>query len=100
METELVLRRYRDVPGFVRSSLRVKKHLKRSDGVEQFRVGANLFRRRFTTTSTWVDNDALQRFVGSGAHRQAMREVPATTHTRFQLLPANTSNDGATQMST
>jgi hypothetical protein len=66
----------------------VKKQLKRTVGIEQFRVGANLLRKRFTTTSTWVDNDALQRFVGSSAHRRAMQEVPATTHTRFEVLPA------------
>jgi hypothetical protein len=86
METELVLRRYRDVPGFVRSSLRVKSQLKRAEGVEHFRLSANLLRRRFTTTSTWVDELAMRRFVAAGVHSQVMRDAPATTHTRFEVL--------------
>ena len=92
MDTELVLRRYRDVPGFVLSSLRVKRQLKGTEGVEQFRLKANFLRKRFTTTSTWVDNDALQRFIAAGAHRDAMRTAPATIHTRFDVRDQASTN--------
>jgi len=70
--TELPLRRWRDLPRFVRYSLAIQRQLKDTPGVIGYSLNAHLFARRFWTLSVWQDDAALAQFVGRTPHSNAM----------------------------
>ena len=62
------LRRYRDVPAFLRHVRAVRRRLRDGDGVLGYALAARLHDRTFWTVSAWVDPAAANAFTNaSGA---------------------------------
>ncbi len=80
MTAELQVRGPRHVPGFLRQSLKVRDRARRAPGALGVTLRAAPLRRTFRVLPGWSDREALDAFVRSGSHRQAMtalRPVPA-----------------------
>lgn len=71
--THLHLRRFRDVPAFLRDSLAIRAQAMAAPGARSLYLRAQPLTRRFSTVS-WRDDDAAVRaFVRTDPHRAAMR---------------------------
>lgn len=81
MASRLPLRRHRHVPGFLRSTLRIRRQLARSEGLVGYALDAKLVGKTFWTLSAWTDRPSLGRFDRADPHRG---EVDAT---RPRMLP-------------
>lgn len=75
--TFLHLRRLRDVPGFLRDSMAIRKQVMASPGARCLRMRAQPLARRFHTVSWWDDEAALREFVRTDPHRTAIRRWAA-----------------------
>ncbi|MCF6744031.1 hypothetical protein E9529_07040 [Blastococcus sp. KM273128] len=73
VDTRLHVRRLRDVPLFLRTSLAVHRQAVRSPGARSVRLRAQPLARRFTTVSWWDDAEAARAFAHAEPHRSAMR---------------------------
>jgi heme-degrading monooxygenase HmoA len=73
MVTHLHLRRFRDVPAFVRDSLAIRAQAMTSPGARSMYLRALPLARHFTTVSWWDDEAAVSAFVRTDPHRSAMR---------------------------
>ncbi|WP_409330082.1 hypothetical protein [Trujillonella humicola] len=71
--TRLRLRRSRDVPAMLRTSLAVRRQLARSPGARSLQLRAQPLARIFTTVSWWDDEAAVRAFARAEPHRGAMR---------------------------
>jgi hypothetical protein len=71
--THLHLRRLRDVPAFLRSTMAIRGQTMRSPGARSLMLRAQPLARRFTTVSWWDDEAAVRAFVRTDPHRSAMR---------------------------
>jgi hypothetical protein len=71
--TQLHLRRFRDVPAFLRDSLAIRQQAMRSPGARSLSLRARPLARHFTTVSWWDDEAAVRAFVRTDPHRSAMR---------------------------
>jgi hypothetical protein len=71
--TQLHLRRFRDVPAFLRDSLAIRKQAMRSPGARSLFLRARPLARHFTTVSWWDDQATIIAFVRTDPHRTAMR---------------------------
>ncbi len=71
--TALHLRRFRDVPAFLRVSLAIARQTRRSPGARSLRLRAQPLARRFTTVSWWDDAAAVRAFAAAEPHRSALR---------------------------
>ena len=91
--TELPLRRYRDLPRFLRYTLAIQRQLKNTPGVIGYSLNAHLFARRFWTLSVWRDEAALAQFVGGRPHSGAMSglagRMGATHFVRWRIRGAD-----------
>ena len=100
MGSQLVLRRARDIPGFLRSALAVRKQVRGSPGAIGVSLIAQPMRKTFWTLSAWRDQPALDAFVGAEPHSDVMaryRSRLTVAHFRFwnmtpSELPAPRSN--------
>jgi hypothetical protein len=68
LSSTLPMLRYRDVPRFLRWTMKIRKQLASADGCAGYRLDAHLLRKTFYTLSAWQDRDAMNRFVHSGWH--------------------------------
>ena len=82
LATKLPLRSHRDLPRFVRWSLRIRRQLSRTPGLLGYSVALQLLDRTLWTVSAWSDRRELARFDRSGAHRAAKDAL------RAALLPS------------
>ncbi|MGY1741220.1 MULTISPECIES: antibiotic biosynthesis monooxygenase family protein [unclassified Blastococcus] len=71
--TRLRLRRLRDVPAFLRTSLAIRRQVMRSPGARSLQLRAQPLARTFTTVSWWDDDAAVRAFARAEPHRGAMR---------------------------
>jgi hypothetical protein len=71
--THLHLRRLRDVPAFLRTSMAIRRQAMHSAGARSLSLRAQPLARRFTTVSWWDDEAAVRAFVRADPHRAAMR---------------------------
>ncbi|WP_158545977.1 hypothetical protein [Blastococcus sp. TF02A-30] len=71
--TRLHLRRLRDVPAFLATSLAVRRQTASSPGARALRLRAQPLARRFTTVSWWDDEASVAAFARAEPHRSAMR---------------------------
>jgi hypothetical protein len=71
--TQLHLRRFRDVPAFLRDSLAIRRQAVRSPGARSLFLRARPLARHFTTVSWWDDEAAVRAFARTDPHRSAMR---------------------------
>ena len=74
VRTELRLRRLRDVPAFVRTSLAVHRQAIATPGARSVRLRAEPLARRFRTVSWWDDAAAARAYAVAEPHRSAMRD--------------------------
>ncbi len=71
--TRLELRRLRDVPAFLRTSLAIQRQVAHSPGARSLLLRARPLARTFTTVSWWDDEVAVRAFARAEPHRGAMR---------------------------
>ncbi|MBM7806887.1 hypothetical protein JOD57_002724 [Geodermatophilus bullaregiensis] len=71
--TELHLRRLRDVPAFMATSLTILRQVARSPGARAAVLRAQPLARSFATVSWWDDEAAMRTFARTDPHRTAMR---------------------------
>ena len=71
--TELRLRRFRDVPAFMATSLAILRQVSRSPGARSALLRAQPLARSFATVSWWDDEAAMRAFARTDPHRGAMR---------------------------
>jgi hypothetical protein len=80
----LPLRRFRDLPAFVRHDARITRQLGDARGLIGYSKLARPWVTRFWTLSAWENEAALASFVQAGPHLRAMTElVPRMGPTRF-----------------
>jgi hypothetical protein len=72
LASRLRLRRLRDVPGFLRAALAIRRQVLGSPGAVGVSLLAQPARRTFWTLSAWTDEAAISRFVGELPHRATM----------------------------
>ncbi len=70
--THLHLRRLRDVPAFMRTSLAIRAQAVASPGARSVTLRALPLARRFATVSWWDDEAAARAFLRADPHRTAM----------------------------
>lgn len=75
MTTNLPLTRFRDVPRFLRWTIRIRTQLKSAPGCVGFTMDAKPFTKTFWTLSAWSDEQAMERFVRSGAHAEMLKDM-------------------------
>lgn len=73
MVSRLELRSLRDVPGFLRAALRLRRAFRTSTGAITLRLAARPLAGTFWTWSSWVDEPALQEYTRSPLHVGVMR---------------------------
>ena len=71
--TRLHLRRFRDIPAFLRDSLAIRSQTMASPGARSLMLRAQPARRTFITVSWWDDEAAARAFVRTDPHRAAMK---------------------------
>ena len=70
--TRLKLRNWLQLRRFFRVNTEVGRQLKRAPGLIGYWLDADFRRLRFSTLSVWEDDHAVDAFVRTGAHREAM----------------------------
>jgi hypothetical protein len=75
LASSLPLRRYRDIPRFLRWSLKIRRQLLTDSGCAGFTLDAQLVSKTFWTLSAWKDRDAMMRFVRSGQHAAMLNDM-------------------------
>ncbi len=71
--THLHLRRFRDIPAFLRDSLAIRDQTMAAPGARSLYLRPQPLARHFTTVSWWDDEAAVRAFVRTDPHRAAMR---------------------------
>jgi hypothetical protein len=71
--THLHLRRFRDVPAFLRDSRAIRAQVMASAGARSMMLRAQPLARRFVTVSWWDDEPAARAFVRADPHRASMK---------------------------
>jgi hypothetical protein len=90
--TELHLRRLRDVPLFMATSLRILRQVSRSPGARSALLRAQPLARSFATVSWWDDAAAMRTFARTDPHRTAMRTwAPRLSSFGNRALPSTGS---------
>jgi quinol monooxygenase YgiN len=75
LTSSLPLNRYRDIPRFLRWSLKIRRQLRNDPGCAGFTLDARLASKTFWTLSAWKNRDAMMRFVRSGEHAAMLRDM-------------------------
>jgi len=75
LTSKLPLNRYRDVPRFLRWSLKIRRQLLSNPTCAGFTLDAQLASKTFWTLSAWKDQDAMMQFVRSGEHAAMLRDM-------------------------
>src|SRR6516162_3214867 len=75
LASTLPLARYRDLPRFLRWTMKIRKQLATTDGCAGYSLDAHLLRKTFYTLSAWQDRDAMNRFVQSGRHAAMLADM-------------------------
>ncbi len=75
LTSTLPLQSYRDVPRFLRWTLRIRKQLAKAEGAAGYSLDARLLRKTFYTLSAWSSAEAMNRFVHSGDHASMLADM-------------------------
>lgn len=75
LTSRLPLNSYRDVPRFLKWTLKIRKQLRADPGCAGHALDAHLFRKTFLTLSAWQDQEAMMRFVRSGDHALMLADM-------------------------
>ena len=71
MASRLPLESYRDIPRFLRWTLRIRRQLAHTPGLIGYALDAQLLRKTFWTVSAWIGPADLGRFDRSEPHAEA-----------------------------
>jgi heme-degrading monooxygenase HmoA len=71
--TQSEFTRFRDMPGAVVAALRLRRHLRRTQGAIGVSLAMRPLRRRSWSVSAWESEADLHRFLRSAAHRATVR---------------------------
>ncbi|HVJ98192.1 MAG TPA: DUF3291 domain-containing protein, partial [Acidimicrobiia bacterium] len=89
--SQLHLRSYRDVPGFVAAAMKIRKQVRGSDGAVGVSLIAQPARKTFWTLSAWTDEAALEAFVRTAPHVGIMGKyhdrLRGTAFTQWTIEP-------------
>ena len=87
--TRLQLRRYRDIPRFLRASMAIGRQARGSAGFVGLKLRAQFRRRTFWTVTVWTDEASMIEFVRTDPHRTTMRTfarvMTSSTSARWQV---------------
>lgn len=75
LASTLPLARYRDVPRFMRWTMRIRRQLATAEGCAGYSLDARLASRTFFTLSAWSSREAMNAFVGSGEHARMLTDM-------------------------
>ncbi|APA98610.1 antibiotic biosynthesis monooxygenase [Nocardia seriolae] len=75
LTSELPLKRYGDIPRFLRWTLRIRTQLRDAPGCAGYSLDALLTAKTFRTLSAWSDKAAMEAFVRSGAHAEMLADM-------------------------
>lgn len=75
MASRLPLVRFRDVPGFLRATIAIRRQLAAADGLIGYSLDAKLLNKTFWTLSVWRDEQALNAFAQAGPHRDRVSAI-------------------------
>ena len=88
MASRLPLRGYISVPGFLRSTMAVRRQLAGTDGLVGYGLFAELGRKTFWTFSVWRDQESLDAFARGEPHQTIMKRLqPLMGKTNFKFFP-------------
>jgi hypothetical protein len=93
LASRLPLNRYRDVPRFLRWTLKIRRQLISDPGCAGFTLDAQLASKTFWTLSAWKDRDAMMRFVRSGEHSAMLADMAGRLGTSNFAESATASTD-------
>jgi hypothetical protein len=71
--SQLRLRSYRHIVGFLRAAMQIRKQVHDSPGAYGVSLIAQPMRKTFWTLSAWSDEDALNAFVRTSPHTEVMQ---------------------------
>lgn len=84
MGSQLPLRSHASIPGFLLATLRIRRQLKRSEGLVGYALDARLLGKTFWTVSAWTSRDHLRRFDRADPHHAATQAIrPKMAPTTF-----------------
>src|SRR5215469_14885547 len=87
MASQLPLKSYRFIPGFMRDTVRIRRQLGEATGLVGYTLNAGLARKTFWTFSVWEDQASLDKFAASDPHRDIIRRLqPLMGQTRFEFF--------------
>ncbi|GAB2539805.1 hypothetical protein GCM10027167_50770 [Nocardia heshunensis] len=75
LTTNLPLNRYRDIPRFLRWTVKIRTQLKSAPGCVGFTMDAKPFTKTFWTLSAWSDKEAMEVFVHTGTHAEMLKDM-------------------------
>ena len=75
LTSTLPLTHYRDVPRFLRWTMKIRRQLATAEGCAGYSLDARLLRKTFFTLSAWQDSEAMNRFVRSGQHATMLADM-------------------------
>jgi hypothetical protein len=75
LTSTLPLKSYRDVPRFLRWTLRIRRQLAKAEGAAGYSLDARLLRKTFYTLSAWSSAETMNRFVHSGDHASMLADM-------------------------
>jgi quinol monooxygenase YgiN len=88
MASQLPLRRYRSVPGFLRDTLAIRAQLAKTPGLIGYTLDAGLTSKTFWTFSVWEDREHLDSFARTEPHRKIIERLrPLMDQARFEFFP-------------
>lgn len=91
LTSTLPLARYRDVPRFLRWTLRLRRQLADAPGCAGYSLDARLAHKTFFTLSAWSSAEAMHAFVHSGEHARMLSDTSGrlgtSTFVEFTAAP-------------
>jgi hypothetical protein len=75
LTSTLPLQSYRDVPRFLRWTLKIRKQLASAEGAAGYSLDARLLRKTFYTLSAWSSVETMNTFVSSGHHASMLGDM-------------------------
>lgn len=89
--SQLRLRSYRHVPGFLAAAMKIRNQVRVSDGAVGVSLIAQPARKTFWTLSAWTDEAAMHAFVRTAPHVGIMAEyhdrLHGTAFTQWTIEP-------------
>jgi hypothetical protein len=84
MASRLPLKSHLRIPGFLVTTLRIRRQLARTPGLVGYSLNAQLLRKTFWTVSMWSSRQLLQEFARTDPHRADTDRIrPAMSPTTF-----------------